>query len=106
MWRVTTKEIFEKWASSKGFNLERKPDSPAGIGAAVYQDPITRAAAEGYHLGYHDGCIHMELFWKALYAHAATIVQKHGLWKEFEDGQEKFVNNSLEWQELATRSKP
>jgi hypothetical protein len=87
---------FEKWASSKGFNLEREH-----IVWPPYQDPITRAAFEGYQ----QGCSDEGFFWKPMYMHAASIIRKHGLWEESKDySLEKALERQT--QELATRSKP
>jgi len=73
-------EQFEKWASSKGFNLEIKPYS------SDYQDPITKAVYEGYGEGWSRACRERELFWMPMYSFATKVIRKNGLWKEFEDG--------------------
>jgi hypothetical protein len=77
------KKGFEKYASGRGLNLERKADGSVYEDGSTYRDPITQAT---YH-GYCEGATDLEDYstWKPLYLFTVAIVHKHGLTKEWLD---------------------
>jgi hypothetical protein len=63
---------FKEWAKHNGLNMEREHGS-----WGHYKDPMTQLAEKAYEAGRDDPA--------PLYAHAAKVIQKHGLQKEVSD---------------------